>query len=192
MEKPLEALAEAGMADFHIPPIKNGNRLVRIGEFTEEEKREIIQEQGPWDGFAEIRRFEGLPNVLDYDLLLFQRHVKELGHLTHLICDAPEAEAVSSGLGPNRLIHDGAGLVQHTLGPSLLDSWHCVPEQTRSAYSQYRQRSAPSVGIAGRRRDLVQRLPDGSVEPWDTIIAIQALAECLYQVLAQPIDLLPG
>jgi len=77
VEKPLEALAEAGMAKFYIPPIKNGNRLVRIGEFSEEEKKEIIRERGAWDGFDEIRRFESLPNILDYDLLLFQRQPNE-------------------------------------------------------------------------------------------------------------------
>lgn len=83
VEKPLEALAEAGLAEFYIPPIKDGNRLVRIGDFTEEEKKEIIEKQGGWDGFAEIRRFEQLPNVLDYDLLLFQRQPNE--DIYHLI-----------------------------------------------------------------------------------------------------------
>ncbi len=81
--KPLEALAEAEMAEFYIPPIENGNRIVRIGEFTEEEKKEIIEQRGPWDGFAEIRRFERLPNVLDYDLLVFQRQPND--DIYHLI-----------------------------------------------------------------------------------------------------------
>jgi glycosyltransferase involved in cell wall biosynthesis len=77
VEKPLEALTQAGIAETYIPPIENGNRLVRIGEMTEREKKETLDQKSFLEGFMEIRRFERLPNVLDYDLIVLQRQPNE-------------------------------------------------------------------------------------------------------------------
>lgn len=73
VEKPLEALIQAGIAETYIPPIENGNRLVRVGDFTAEEERELMRGRDGWDAVSRIRDFRRLVDVLDYDLIVFQR-----------------------------------------------------------------------------------------------------------------------
>ena len=77
VEKPLEALVQAGIAETYIPPIENGNRQARVGDFTEEEEKELLRGKEGWDAVSKIRDFRRLVDILDYDLIVFQRQPNE-------------------------------------------------------------------------------------------------------------------